>query len=108
MKIYQINARVFILFLTKISNTSQIQFSRRQQLIFDDFWRQLDSGNYSKGLNAIPEDVVEPLELYEEEFEYQFQQTNLCPKNQFLLNEKCYNRLNCAEIHQQISPHQKI
>lgn len=105
--------RFFSVFITtlliRITNTSSIrQYSRRQEYAFDEFWKQLDSGNYTKGLNQIPVDLFEPIEL-DSLSQVSVPLDRPCPSGQFQLgNSRCFNRLNCEQIQQQISPHSNI
>lgn len=78
--------------------------------MFDDFWKNLDSENYTKGLNEIPESLFSPMELLSQDKSFGVEhQVYNCPPGQFQLGKsRCFNRLDCHEIAQQVVPEEKI
>ena len=56
--------------ITQLKSTNTIKvYSKRQQFIFDEFWKQIDSANYTKSLNQIPDGLFETLEVRGEDSE---------------------------------------
>jgi len=76
-----------------------------KRVIDDIHW---DAKNYTNGLNQIPEDLFEPIEL-DSLSQVSIPRDRPCLTGQFRLgNSRCLNQLNCQQIKQQITPHSNI